>query len=93
MKFLISMLAIVPIFLAGCAAEDQSGAARRACRPEAATQLVRHPVPDDARIKWRTGADVIRRIAPGDMVTHDFRENRITIAVDPSGEVVQAICG
>jgi len=31
--------------------------------------------------------------APGDPVTHDFRENRVTIAIDPAGKVVEANCG
>jgi len=67
--------------------------ARQQCQPEAAAKLVGHAAPDDDQVKQRTGASKIRRIAPGDMVTHDFRVERITLAIDPAGKVVQALCG
>lgn len=63
------------------------------CQPEAAAKLVGYAAPDDDQVKQRTGASKIRRIAPGDMVTHDFRVERITLAIDPAGKVVQALCG
>ena len=63
------------------------------CQPEAAAKLVGHAAPDDAEVKQRTGASKIRRIAPGDMVTQDFRLERITLAIDPAGKVVSALCG
>lgn len=63
------------------------------CRPDAAAKLVGHAAPDDAQVQQRTGADLVRRIAPGDAVTHDLRENRITLVVDSSEKVVQASCG
>lgn len=99
MKTAISMLLIVPCLLTACsttvrdnpAPEDITTA--RLCRPDAAVTLIGHAAPIDAQIRQRTGAELIRRIAPGDSVTHDFRENRVTIAVDPNGTVVQANCG
>lgn len=74
-------------------AAHEATPAPRQCQPEAAAELVGHAAPDDAQVKQRTGASTIRRIAPGDMVTHDFRVERITLAIDPTGKVVQAICG
>ncbi|RZF66396.1 hypothetical protein EWE75_00585 [Sphingomonas populi] len=74
------------------AAHDTTPAPHQ-CQPEAASKLVGHAAPDDAQVKQRTGASTIRRIAPGDMVTHDFRVERITLAIDPAGKVVQAPCG
>ncbi|WP_425312199.1 I78 family peptidase inhibitor [Pseudorhizobium halotolerans] len=42
----------------------------------------------------RTGAKTVRQIQPGDMVTQDFREDRVTIETDPaSGRVTRATCG
>lgn len=81
------------IFLAACTTSAGDQPAAQACRPSAAAKLVGHSAPDDAELRRQTGAELIRRIAPGDAVTHDFRENRITIAVDPAGKVVQANCG
>ena len=79
--------------LTACSTTVQDMPATSLCRSDAAAMLVGHAAPDDAQIKQRTGAELIRRITPGDPVTHDFRENRITLAIDPAGKVVQAVCG
>lgn len=87
-------LVAVSALLAACAPTAHGDpSAPRQCRPEAAAKLVGHVAPDDAQVKHRTGASTIRRIAPGDMVTQDFRVERITLSVDPTGMVVSAICG
>lgn len=99
MRATISMLTTVSALLAACSTPVPSASApqgdpiSRVCRPEAAAELVGHAAPDDVSIQQRTGAVLIRRTAPGDAVTHDFRENRITLAIDPAGNVVLAICG
>lgn len=99
MKAMVFTLTTVSGLLAACSTTGQVAPApqgeqpARVCRPEAAAKLVGYAAPDDAQIKLRTGAELIRRIAPGDAVTHDFRDNRITLAIDPSGKVVQANCG
>lgn len=88
----LAVLAVTGL-LAACATTAQEIPASRVCGSEAAAMLVGQAAPGDAAVKQRTGADLIRRIAPGDPVTHDFRENRITLAIDPAGKVVQALCG
>lgn len=36
----------------------------------------------------------MRQIAPGQPVTHDYRDNRVTLETDPaSGRVLRATCG
>ncbi|WP_245441356.1 I78 family peptidase inhibitor [Neorhizobium tomejilense] len=41
-----------------------------------------------------TGATIVRQIRPDQMVTHDFRGNRVTIETDPAtGRIVRATCG
>jgi hypothetical protein len=41
-----------------------------------------------------TGSKTVRQIQPGDMVTQDFREDRVTIETDPAtGLVTRATCG
>ena len=92
MKLIVPTLIGACGLLTACSTTAQGDSTPRACRPEAAAKLIGVAAPDDAQIKQRTGAELVRRIAPGDPVTHDFRENRITIAVD-LGKVVQASCG
>lgn len=79
--------------LAACSTTTQEAPRASVCRPDAAAKLAGHPAPDDAQVEEQTGANLVRRIAPGDPVTHDYRENRITLAIDPAGKVVQAVCG
>jgi hypothetical protein len=41
----------------------------------------------------RTGARSLRVIAPGDMVTMDYRPDRLNIETDAEGRVVRLKCG
>jgi hypothetical protein len=100
MRLMAFTLAAISGLLAACttttaqvASAPQGDAVARACRPDAAAELVGQAALDDAPIQQRTGAELIRRIAPGDAVTHDFRENRVTLAIDSAGKVVLATCG
>ena len=99
MRVIVSSLMTVSALLTACstAVQDspaaQASPARHVCRSEAAAARIGQAAPDDTQLKQRTGAELIRRIAPGDAVTHDFRENRVTIAIDPAGKVVEASCG
>ncbi|WP_158298685.1 I78 family peptidase inhibitor [Sphingomonas psychrotolerans] len=90
---MVSMLVGGAAVVGACTTNAQDRPAMHVCRPKATATLVGQAAPDDAQVRKRTGAELIRRIAPGDAVTHDFRENRVTIAVDPAGKVVQALCG
>jgi hypothetical protein len=64
------------------------------CNTEAAQGLVDQPKPTDEAAMQLTGAKTVRQIAPSDMVTQDFRDDRVTIETDPaSGMVTQATCG
>ena len=40
-----------------------------------------------------SGATALRWIAPGTMVTMDYRENRINLRVDPKNKLVRVDCG
>jgi uncharacterized protein involved in type VI secretion and phage assembly len=40
-----------------------------------------------------TGARALRWIAPGTMVTMDYREDRLNLRVDPAGKVIKVDCG
>ena len=47
----------------------------------------------DARAKEMTGAAVVRVVRPGQMVTMDYREDRLTLELDAGGKVISARCG
>jgi hypothetical protein len=64
------------------------------CRAEASVVLIGKVTRTDKVIRRKTGATTVRRIAPGDMVTQDYRPDRITITVDPATRLVTAAaCG
>lgn len=88
-------LGVILATLSGCsvpAASDPPAAAR--CRPEAAQSLVGKVKPTDAEAMTLTNSTSVRQIEPGQPVTHDFREERVTIEThQASGLVVAASCG
>jgi len=48
----------------------------------------------DDEAMQRTGASIVRQIAPGQGVTMDYRQNRVTVETDPrTGKIVRAACG
>jgi hypothetical protein len=64
------------------------------CNAEAAQGLVGKTKPTDEAAIQLTGAKTVRQIQPGDMVTQDFREDRVTIETDPATVLVtRATCG
>ncbi|WP_200844929.1 MULTISPECIES: I78 family peptidase inhibitor [unclassified Novosphingobium] len=91
--------------LAGCTApvpaHDQTVQAAAApaltpglCDAAAAQRLIGKAKPSEADAMRLTGASLVRQIRPGDAVTHDLRDNRVTVETDPaSGRVTNAICG
>jgi hypothetical protein len=62
------------------------------CNADAATTLMGREAPDDATILRRTGGTIVRRIAPGDMTTKDYRIERVTVTV-ADRRVISALCG
>jgi hypothetical protein len=40
-----------------------------------------------------TGATIVRIVRPGEAVTMDYREDRLTLELDAAGKVVSARCG
>lgn len=94
----ITMTRILPALL-GCAALGacaSTGTTDRPgpgiCRADAAAALVGQAAPGDADILRRTGSATIRRIAPGDITTKDYRQERVTVTVS-DGRVLAASCG
>ncbi|RXT20560.1 hypothetical protein B5P46_24415 [Rhizobium leguminosarum] len=78
--------------LVACSAGSKVPSGR--CDPVAARALNGQPKPTHEQAKQRTGATIVRQIAPGLPVTHDYRDNRVTLESDhASGRVVGATCG
>jgi putative hemolysin len=48
----------------------------------------------EEQIKQKTKAQIVRMVEPGQAVTMDYREERVTVTVDPaSKKIIQASCG
>lgn len=98
----ILMLKLIPVLVGGlvsvlgsCSADNASVAsAKGPCNADATQGLIGKPKPTDGEAMRITNSKAVRQIEPGQMVTHDFREERVTIETDPaSGRVVGARCG
>lgn len=86
--------ACVALASSGCSADQASFPAAGPCKAEAAQGLIGKKKPTDAEAMQLTGAETVRQIQPGDMVTQDFREDRVTIETEPAtGLVTRATCG
>ncbi|WP_226951379.1 I78 family peptidase inhibitor [Rhizobium terrae] len=80
--------------LAGCVDQRPTVAIKRPCNDRAAASLVSGGKPTDAEAMKLTNAKTVGQIEPGQMVTHDYRADRVTIETNPSsGRVVSARCG
>jgi hypothetical protein len=64
------------------------------CVPEQAVALVGQSNLSEAQIKQKTQAERVRMVYPGQAVTMDYREDRVTVTLDPlSKKIIQAACG
>lgn len=64
------------------------------CIADQAAALVGQSNLTEAKIKEKTKAQMVRMVAPGQPVTMDYREERVTVTVNPATKkVVQASCG
>jgi hypothetical protein len=90
-----SIILGIGLALPGCTADGASTSQTKGpCIAEAAQKLVGKPKPTDQEAMQMTNSKSVRQIQPGDMVTHDLREDRVTIETDhASGLVVAARCG
>ncbi|MFP3546957.1 I78 family peptidase inhibitor [Rhizobium sp. SIMBA_035] len=80
--------------LAGCVSSHPTVAVKGQCNDSAARSLVGGTKPTGAEAMQLTNAKTLREIEAGQIVTHDYREDRVTIETDPgSGRVVSARCG
>lgn len=64
------------------------------CVPEEAKKLVGNAGLSDSQIKQLTKSAIVRRVSPGQPVTMDYREDRVTVTIDTtSKKISHASCG
>lgn len=85
------------LLVAGCQKKQEPEAAAvepGICKREAADALVGKDRISDADAMKLTGATIVRQIKPGDGVTMDLRQERVTIETDPAtNKITRAMCG
>ena len=64
------------------------------CDAEEAQKLIGQSGLSDQQIKQKTQSEIVRTVAPNQPVTIDYRENRVTVTIDPSSKkILNASCG
>ena len=85
--------------LAACTTAQSGEVSRQAgkgaCRSEQLNQFVgqKADAATGAKMLEVSGARVLRWVAPGMVVTMDFREDRLTVTYDAAYLITQASCG
>lgn len=90
------ILAVAALLTAGCAtapAAEAGGSGK--CDAAPAQKLIgrSRSAQVGAEARRLSGATALRWIAPGTMVTMDYREDRVNLRVDAAGKVVRVDCG
>ena len=64
------------------------------CDAEEVQKLIGQSGLSDQQIKQKTQSEIVRTVAPNQPVTMDYRENRVTVTIDPSSKkILNASCG
>ncbi|ESK53985.1 putative hemolysin [Acinetobacter tjernbergiae] len=64
------------------------------CVADEAQKLVGQSGLSEDQIKQKTKSEIVRHVGPNQPVTMDYRENRITVTIDPeSKKIISANCG
>ncbi|MBD7991827.1 hypothetical protein H9643_13660 [Ochrobactrum sp. Sa2BUA5] len=88
---------VVAIVLAGCQKQTVAAATdpqKSICDQSAASALTGKDKITDQLAMQQTGATLVRQIKPGDPVTMEFCQERVTIETDTrSGKIVRVACG
>ena len=87
---------IAAAVLGGCAPRNAPVAipATGGCKAEPVQHLVGQPADAvEAEALRLSGARIVRRDATDDMLTMDYRADRLNIETDASGRVVRLTCG
>ena len=94
--------AAAAVLLSGCAGIQQSGSASpavppapAACNAQAAQfALGKSFGPElEREVRAKSGASVVRWLSPGQVMTLEFRAERLNLTLDGRGQIVKATCG
>ncbi|WP_294358794.1 I78 family peptidase inhibitor [uncultured Sphingomonas sp.] len=89
-------LLIAAVTVTACAPKNAEVAASSAetCNAEAVQRFLGQPA-DTAQAESQrlSGARTVRRYATGDMLTMDYRVDRLNIEIDAGGRIVKLTCG
>ena len=84
------------VLVAACAPQPSvtDGQARAGCDAVAVQQFVGQPADAAASEALRlSGAKTLRRYVTGDMLTMDYRADRLNVESDANGRIVKLTCG
>jgi hypothetical protein len=92
------LVLVSALLLAACAAAQppvHGVTPGASCESSRTARFVGQPATSDAgaAILRETHAAVLRWAPPGVMLTMDYREDRVTVWVDPAGKITQIRCG
>jgi hypothetical protein len=89
------ILAAAALLAAGCATAPAEVGGSGKCDAARAQKLVGRIRSAElgAEALRLSGAKALRWIAPGTMVTMDYREDRLNLRIDPKNKVVKVDCG
>ena len=90
-----SLLILIPLALAGCAATPNPGHAGGTCNAAPGQAFVGQQVSAETgrRILAATGARVLRWAAPDMMMTMEFSPERVTVHYGTDNRIGQVVCG
>ncbi|MFG0587628.1 DUF333 domain-containing protein [Acinetobacter sp. YQ_14] len=64
------------------------------CVADEAKKLIGQSGLSEEQIKQKTKSEIVRSVGPNQAVTMDYRENRVTVTIDPqSKKITNATCG
>jgi peptidase inhibitor I78 family protein len=93
-------LALAPMLLAACSTAPADPPIHgvtpgHKCQTEATAQFIGQTKTDStgAAIKRASHAAVLRWAPPGIMLTMDYREDRVTVRLDPANRITDIRCG
>jgi hypothetical protein len=93
------LLLATAVLVAGCTPVEMRGehpaGEAHVCKAEAVQDRVGRPGDGGAieGIRRASGAKTVRVVRPGEMVTMDFRPDRVTVTVDGHRTITRIVCG
>ncbi len=95
MSIRLLVLPAIALSLAACATGAEPPSMAISCDANAAQAYVGQAATADVveAARKSAGADIVRTLKPGQMVTMEFRDGRLNLHVDAANAIVRATCG